>query len=214
MQSSYITCEIDHLVYASADLDSACDTIEMLLGVRPVPGGRHPDWGTHNALLGLGQSCYLELIAPDPAATVPARGFPLGQPGSAGNSLVTWVLRTANIERLAASASRAGIGIGAVQSGSRRRPDGTLLAWQLTDPAAMPLDGAVPFLIDWGETPHPASALPHGGTLQGLRIEHPWPTQVRKSLSVLGVEDLLVSPAPCFALRAHISAPAGDIVLS
>ena len=213
MHSGDEICGIDHLVYAARDLDSGCDAIEALLGVRPVAGGSHPDWGTHNALLGLGDDCYLEVIAPDPSITHPRRLFPLGDSESAVGGLVTWVLRTAAIERLASTARAAGVPIGAVYRGSRRQPDGSLLEWQLTDPAAMPLDGAVPFLIDWGETPHPAAILPVGGTLSGLRIEHPDPESVREALSVLGV-GIPVRHGPRFSVKADIRTDAGVVVLS
>jgi len=41
---------IDHLVYATPDLDLGIATIERLLGVRATAGGRHPGAGTRNAL--------------------------------------------------------------------------------------------------------------------------------------------------------------------
>ncbi len=56
---------IDHLVYTVADLGAGMDTIERLFGVRPVPGGRHPAFGTYNVLVSLGMETYLEIIAAD-----------------------------------------------------------------------------------------------------------------------------------------------------
>ena len=61
--------KIDHIVYAVPDLSAACDELEELLGVRPIFGGYHDSQGTKNALLNLGNQCYLELLAVDEANT-------------------------------------------------------------------------------------------------------------------------------------------------
>ena len=43
----------------------------------------------------------------------------------------------------------------------RRTADGQLLQWRLTPAEFARSDGLVPFLIDWGASPHPTSqALP------------------------------------------------------
>lgn len=66
-----VSDHLDHLVYAVADLLAGMDEIEQLLGVRPVAGDRHPQYGTHNALLSLGPKTYLEIVAADPDRTPP-----------------------------------------------------------------------------------------------------------------------------------------------
>ena len=161
--------------------------MERLLGHRAVPGGRHPDFGTRNALLGLGPETYIEIIAPDPATARPPQGRLFGLDQLERPRLVTWVLRDEAIEARAEAARSAGLAIGAVAQGSRVRPDGAVVSWKVTDPYAMPLEGAVPFLIAWGTTPHPAASLPVAGQLVDLRVEHPEPDAVRAALGVLGV---------------------------
>lgn len=203
---------VDHLVYAAPDLEQGRDEIERLLGVRPVVGGRHAAWGTRNALLSLGPETYLEVIAPDPGQRPPDRGVLFGADALETSRLVTWVLRSRSIDVTAAAASVAGIGLGPVAGGSRETPAGEVLSWKLTDPYAMPLGGAIPFLIEWGETPHPAGALPNGGTLVGLRIEHPDRGRTQAALAALGVE-LPVLQGDTYGLTATIRTPTGDVEL-
>lgn len=53
---------IDHVIYATRDLDRAAAMVEAELGVSVVAGGRHEGIGTHNRIVPLG-SGYLELLA-------------------------------------------------------------------------------------------------------------------------------------------------------
>jgi hypothetical protein len=204
--------KVDHLVFTAPTLEQGLDKIEELLGVRPVPGGRHPEFGTHNALLSLGANTYLEVIAPDPDLPTPSGGLLFEGYFKSPPRLARWVLRNEHIEELVKAARTGGLNLGSVSEGNRETPDGSILSWELTDPSIVPLDGAIPFVISWGNTPHPASAAPIGGALVDLQIEHPEPDKVRESLDLLGVK-LAVKKANNARLVAKVETEHGVVEL-
>ena len=203
---------VDHLVYPTPDLDAGVTHVEKLLGVKAVPGGQHPGAGTRNALIGLGDQTYLEIIGPDPDQPKPAQPRRFGIDDLRAPRLITWAAKGEDLQSIVATAKSKGIDLGQVQSGSRQRPDGVLLSWRLTVSTSLNGDGIVPFFIDWGATPHPAAALPKDCKLIGLRAIHPNAKQVREMLANLGLKlSVEVGSAP--ALIAIISTPRGDVEL-
>jgi hypothetical protein len=203
---------VDHLVYATPDLQLGIETIEKLFGVRATPGGQHPGRGTRNALVSLGPGVYLEIIGPDPEQSAPPQPRPFGIDDLKQSRLVTWAAKGRNLESFANEAGRSGVQLGQVIDGSRRRTDGVMLSWRYTDPRTVVSDGVVPFFIDWGQTPHPSSAAAPGASLVGLRAEHPDPERVQKALSRLGL-DLPVQRGPRPALIATVNSPRGRVEL-
>lgn len=204
---------VDHLVYATPDLDRGVEEIEKLLGVRATAGGQHPGRGTRNALVALGPTTYLEIIAPDPEQPTPNEPRPFGIDKLKESKLVTWCVSQPDLERLRSEAVRNGVPLGDVRAGSRRRPDGVQLSWQLTDPSTLPVaDGIVPFFINWGESPHPARTAAKGATLISLRAEHPDVQGVSAMLQKLGL-DLAVKQGPSPTLIAVIEGPRGRVEL-
>jgi len=203
----------DHLVYVTPDVDRSTEDLAERLGIRPAGGGSHVGRGTRNALLSLGSDVYLEVLGPDPEQEVQ-------QPGSRFPTtplLRTWAVKAPEIDTTVATARQRGVDPGPVQSMSRARPDGVLLEWRLTagGGGGLGTDGSVallPFLIDWGQTEHPALSAPAGCTLTALRAEHPDPGAVRAQLEALGV-DLEVALGIHPALVATIETPAGPIEL-
>jgi len=203
---------LDHLVYATLDLDAAVTDLERMLGVRATPGGVHPGRGSRNALIAIGPAAYLEILGPDPAQPATTkRWFQLGN--IQRPTLVAWAIRTQHVAELAAEALQHGIRLGPVMSGSRRRPDGVELRWQYTDPATVVADGVVPFLIDWKDSPHPVEGAMPGPPLVGLRAEHPDAEDVRRMLLALGIE-LPVQHGPRPALIATLRSGERDIELT
>jgi hypothetical protein len=203
---------IDHLVYATPDLNLGVDLVENLLGIRPAFGGRHLGRGTHNALLSLGTDAYLEIIAPDPQQPEPPTARAFGLDRVKEPRLVSWAAKTSDVEAVRSQAEANGIHLGRVQNGSRQRPDGVALSWRYTDPAVIVADGVVPFFIDWGTSPNPAGTAPQGARLVEFRAEHPDATAVQRRLELLGIK-LAVKPGPQRALIATIDCPRGRVEL-
>jgi Glyoxalase-like domain len=207
-----VSVPVDHIVYGVDDLASAVDQLAGRLGVRPVAGGRHVGRGTHNALLGLGGGAYLEVIALDPEQPRPEAPLPFGLDRLRLPRLVGWASRSADIEGDRARARERGHDPGEVRPMSRRRPDGVLLEWRLTRDAPDPDRLVVPFLIDWGRSPHPSESAPAGVRLVELRAEHPDPAAARAQLDALGLA-LPVGEGPEQALVATLDTPEGRVVL-
>lgn len=203
---------VDHLVYAVPHLDAAATVLAARLGIRPSSGGRHEGRGTRNALIALGDRCYLEILAPDPEALAPDRPRWFGVDRLRAPRLAGWAASGKELETIVADAARRGVRLGAVKTGSRRQPDGVLLSWRFTDPTEAVGDGIVPFFIDWGESPHPAGVAAGGATLVGLRAEHPDPEKVSEILAAVGIElDVRGAAAP--ALVAELDTPRGRVEL-
>ena len=112
---------------------------------------------------------------------------------------------------LVTRAAEAGVSLGEVRAGSRLRPDGTELRWEVTSLGTALHDGLVPFFIDWGTTPHPARVTPPGGRLTSFRAEHPDASAVRSTLAALSLA-LEVEEGPEPALVATIRAVTGEDV--
>ena len=204
---------VDHLVFACSDLTLGIEQVADLLGVMPAVGGRHPSWGTHNAILALGDSMYLEIIAPDPEAIDGFQRPPVFM-GSEIGSLTTWAASLDDLPSKHARAADAGHHFGAVLEGSRVTEAGILLEWSLTDPMTRLMDGVVPFLIDWGRSPHPSQSATQGCRLRALTLFHSDPHLVSAILADAGLElgDIVkVHGGTHSGLTAVIDTPRGEI---
>jgi len=210
--------ELDHIAVVAPDLGTGVAWVREVLGVEMPAGGKHPEMGTHNRLVGLGPDVYLEVIAIDPEAPRPPHRRWFGLDDSAaverhwreGRRLRSYAARCSDI---AATIGGGGGTFGApmgVSRGGRQwlfavRPDGEL-----------PLDGALPCPIDWGERGTPAPTMPDLGlTLQSLRVETPDPDAVRAALDAIGMaRQPEIHHGPEARLTATIVKPGGVRVLT
>ncbi len=203
---------LDHIVYAVPDLDHAVAELERATGVRAAAGGSHPGFGTRNALLGLGERRYLEVIGPDPAQQPSGGPLPFGIEAISSPRIATWAAWAGDLESRVEEARQRGYDPGAVLELEREAPDGTRYHWRLTFSVETEGDGLVPFLIDWGASAHPTDSAPTGCRLAHFHGEHPRPEPIRNQLAALGVE-LEVRSGQSPALIAELNTPNGRVSL-
>jgi hypothetical protein len=202
--------ELDHLVIAAKTLEQGVNWLEGKLGVKLQAGGKHPLFGTHNALLKLGGRSYLEVISVDPDAPTPtrARWFELDHAHKLEQpKLIHWVARTENLEARVSNFSM----FGSILEASRGN-----LNWQITvpDDGHLNFEGLIPTLITWHGI-HPTSQLEdqHCKLLQ-LQGFHPEPRLVNDTLEQIGAQSMLeIVKAPIAKLKAIIQTPHGRVEL-
>jgi catechol 2,3-dioxygenase-like lactoylglutathione lyase family enzyme len=133
---------IDHILIAVEDLDIAIETYERL-GFQVLRGGKHPNMGTHNALVPLADGSYLELIGVwDRELAAQAAPYILATL-ERENRLARFALESDNLDGDVAAMRARGFDIGDAQAGERERPDGQKVAWR----SAFPADVRFPFVI-------------------------------------------------------------------
>ena len=198
----------DHLVVTAPTLDSGAEFVAQALGVAPGPGGEHPRMGTHNRLLRLGETAFLEVVAPNPAAPRPdrPRWFALDDAAALREPrLAGWVART---DDLRAGAQELLAATGLIETMTRGGRE-----WIITIPVdgALPLGGALPMLIEWQSPRTPAGAgLPEAGcTLSALGLRHPQPQRLRELLALAGLADAVVVAQGAPGLWADVVTPRG-----
>jgi hypothetical protein len=168
-----IPMDLDHIIVGFPNLEDGINRLHHICGYRAAVGGSHPNRGTRNALLNLGNNSYLELLAPDPAQ--PELLWHKEIATLTELTLVGWAVRHNDLDQLAALLKERGVPCSDPAPGSRQRPDGQTLNWRalrLVDDRK----GNLPFFIDWDSaSPHPSSDAPGGCLLQEFQPTGPLP---------------------------------------
>ena len=157
---------VDHVVWVVDDLESAAARFRDEFGLGSIAGGIHPGWGTANRIVPLGCE-YVELVAVvDPER---AAGSDFGRATlealASGRELVGWAVATDDLEGIAARLKLKAV------HGSRARPDGFTLRWQLAGVTPALSSGALPFFVQWHVAPelHPGlAAVEHDARPRGI----------------------------------------------
>ena len=203
---------LDHILLGSRDLQEGIDFVERHTGVRATFGGVHPGRGTQNALLSLGERRYMEIIAPDPAQPGVKNPMASGLHSLTELRLVGWAAHPGSLPVFAGRLRTAGITFEGPTPGSRKRPDGQLLKWQIVS-LADTASGLLPFFIEWSEDSlHPSVDAPKGCALLSFTAKTPNPEKLAATLKTLGL-DLPIKKGEQARLQAVISGPKGNLEL-
>jgi catechol 2,3-dioxygenase-like lactoylglutathione lyase family enzyme len=150
----------DHVVVAVRDLPDAVARYTAL-GFRVEPGGRHPGFGTVNALIRF-ENGYVELLAVEDTAVARRAGVRRREvveyldqrPGG----LIGYAFTCDSLERVRLRAGRADPRLdGPPLEMSRIRPDGSTLRWRLLVPGGSTWCRPWPFLIEWEASDRPST---------------------------------------------------------
>lgn len=213
------TTRFDHLVVAADSVSAGVDYLERHLGVQLPKGGEHPRMGTHNHLMQLSASSFVEVIAIDSDAAPPSRPrwFGLDDPYvqaslAASPRLLTWAINTPHLASLALDA----VPLGRIEPMSRGALD-----WDITIAAdgGLAAGGLLPVALQWHCDTHPAAGMQDlGCRLVGLTLHHPRAEWLAECLQRLGAAELAtvesLADGEAAWLEAELDTPRGRRILS
>ena len=200
---------LDHLAVLGTSLAAAQAHAEAALGRVLRPGGRHPHFATHNALLGLEAGLYLEAIAIDPDAKAP--GYPrwFGLDDFTGAPRFDkWICRVDDLDAALQALPVAG------QPVALSRGD---LRWRMAVPGdgRLPWVGLFPALIEWQTAPIPGDTLSEPGLrLDRLTVTHPEAGALQDLLAPYLADPRVGFEAGAAGPRARFATPEGEKVLT
>ena len=201
---------LDHILLGTPELQGGIDFVEKHTGVRAIFGGVHPGRGTQNALLSLGERRYLEIIAPDPAQPGVKNPIASNLHSLTEPQLIGWTAHPGSVTAFAEKLRAAGIKCDGPTPGSRKRPDGQFLKWQIVS-LADTASGLLPFFIEWSQdSVHPSLDAPKGCRLLSFAAETPYTEKLAATLKTLNL-DVPVKKAEKPRLHAVISGPKGNL---
>ena len=190
-------------MFGVPDLDNSMAEIASFTGIVPSDGGVHPGNGTRNALLGLSNSSYLEIIGPDKKQNLEnTLGELLVSKNTSG--IRAWAVAVSDLASVADVAQELGFRVRDRKEMSRKTPEGSLLEWELL----FLEDALLPFFIDWKGSEHPARKAPSGCGLVELSISAEEPKVYQELLNKFQLEVIVSEGGP--AISAIIRSPKGD----
>lgn len=146
---------IDHIVIAAKDPEQSAHAFGEKHYVTIVEGGKHELWGTYNMLAYFNNDCYLEWLGIFDLEKAEQSENPLIQQlvhqlKTTGDGPFQYALRTQKMDNYIAHLESSHIPYEGPFKGSRVKPNGSTLSWQMLFPTG--LSTISPFLIEWGKS--------------------------------------------------------------
>lgn len=203
--------ELDHLIWEELRLSEGERRFAALTGVTPAFGGRHPDTGTHNSLLSLGQEKYLEIVSLDPSHPKAAQ-LPEETPPEFTPRLFAFGVRTYDLAPVEQLVKVSGLKVEHLHDITRQSPDGQTLTWQTVVVGGHDFGNLVPFFTRCGDMIHPSETAPKGCELLGFSVGHRRHQELSRLYAALEINvPVFESEQP--QLRAVLATPKGEVVL-
>lgn len=207
--------ELDHLMWEEWRLSEGEKRFAAATGVTPAFGGKHPEAGTHNSLLSLGPSSYLEIIALDPehpsASAVPEKAPPAFMP-----RLIGFGVRVYDLTQLERQISACGLEVGQLQTElhtvSRQSATGHTMTWRTAVIGGHTFGRYLPFFTYCGGRVHSSEISPKGCHLLEFSVGHPRARELSQLYAALQI-DVPVFQAAAPKLLAILSTPKGLVSL-
>ncbi len=136
----------DHFIILVGDLKRGMENFREL-GFEVQPGGEHPAFGSHNAIIALADGAYLELVAfTNPALAAKTFWGDLVRKLENHEGFGSYVLSSDDLTNDVQAFRQRGLEVADPQPGTRTRPDGQSVAWH-TAVVGGTISGFLPFLI-------------------------------------------------------------------
>jgi hypothetical protein len=205
--------KLDHLTVVAPTLAEGVAHVRTCLDLDVPFGQRHHYMGTHNHLLQLGDTTYLEIVALDPHGDAPPcrRWFGLDDQRQVradwdtGRRLLAWVARTDLIDT--AITGRKSI-FGKKVALPWVEP---LFDFAIPEDGSLPLGGAAPSIIDRRGKPRSMATMADlGARLKSFSLEHPDAATIIELYRELDIDrPPTITHGLELRYRAQIETPAG-----
>jgi len=206
--------KLDHLTVIAPNLAEGVAHVRACLDLDVPFGQRHAYMGTHNHLLQLGDMTYLEIVALDPDGENPGRRRWFGLDDQAkvradweeGRRLRSWVARV-DLHGDVVAGREAIFG-----EKVPLPPINSAFDFAIPADGSLPLDGAVPSLIDRRGKPRSMATIADlGARLVSFSLEHPEPGAIATLYRELDIDrPPSIRRGPKLRYRAQIETPAGS----